>query len=89
VTKWDYKFVVRFRDYAAMSGSFADWVFYEDGNKLGKADIAQLTKKWGDEGWELVGISARSSLATIGPPGNLTSMGGTTTEELFVFKRPK
>ena len=48
-------------------------------------------KKLGDEGWELVTITARASRATIA--GNTVSnnvpTAGITTDELWVFKRAK
>ena len=46
-------------------------------------DIAQLLPAIGNEGWELVAISSRTSSFSI--DGQL----GLVTEEVWVFKRPK
>ena len=46
-------------------------------------DIANLLPALGDEGWELVAISSRTS------PFTVDGQSGLVTEEVWVFKRPK
>ena len=54
------------------------------GSKVGGWDepIVSELPGLGEEGWELVTVITRSS-----EPGSLT--GGITTDEMWVFKRPK
>ena len=45
-------------------------------------DITKKLRDFGEQGWELIDISARSDFTG-------SSAAGVTTEELWVFKRPK
>lgn len=82
--KWEYKVIFRYRDANYMGAETyraADWTYIEDGTKeLGTIDIIIKTKELGEAGWELAEISARS--------GN-PNFPGFTTEETWIFKRPK
>lgn len=46
-------------------------------------DIAELLPAIGNEGWELVAISSRTSSFSV------DAQSGLVTEEVWVFKRPK
>lgn len=64
------------------------WVFRSRGGKYNKGmddwnvDVTAVLPRFGDEGWELVSVVPRSSY-----PGD--QWAGITSEELWVFKRPK
>jgi hypothetical protein len=45
-----------------------------------KEDVVPQLPKLGEDGWELVAVS---------PHAGIIGASGTTTEELWVFKRPK
>jgi hypothetical protein len=74
--KWEYKIVHRIRR----------WEFDKarDAYRLTDWDIslAEMLPALGDEGWELVALAPRS--AHYG-----AESAGTTTEDIWVFKRPK
>lgn len=58
----------------------------EDGKPLNNStDIVVLSNSWGLLGWELVTILPRS----LAESAKTSGTSGTTTEELWVFKRPK
>jgi hypothetical protein len=67
---WEYKLVQRSR--ALAEGSAQDW----------DIDIAAQLPALGDEGWELVAISAHSSQGH-------AAHAGVTSDEVWVFKRPR
>jgi hypothetical protein len=108
--KWEYKTIFRKRGLPGQDPKDAyvhtlGWSYYsEDGNKISDDDIDVILSRLGEQGWELVSISPRSSItggvSTIyGFTANLvgggktegcsTDYAGLTTEELWVFKRPK
>lgn len=81
------------------------FVWWEDGNKLpGESNILQKSKELGEQGWELVSVTPRSGLTggrseiygftanIVGggkTEGSSTDYAGFTSEEMWVFKRPK
>jgi hypothetical protein len=71
--KWEYKVVHRQRGLESnpQSTRAGNW----------DTNVVQSLPQWGDEGWELVTVIARSDLS-----GDSTA--GFTTAELWVFKRP-
>ncbi len=73
VQKWEYLYELRKRE--PNSWSWAE-------PKAWTNDVASKLEALGEEGWELVAISPRSGLTG-------ESVAGITTEELWVFKRPK
>lgn len=81
--QWEYKvlFLTRYAKADSVSTLAATpWAYNEDGTSLGSANIYVKLRELGDAGWELTGISSRS-----GAPGH----PGFSTEEIWVFKRPK
>ncbi len=84
--KWEYKFVQRVRDIAGTAAA-AGWKVYDDGKSMGimGGDVAVLSAKLGEEGWELVSVTPRSSTVSL----HGTQTAGVTTDELWVFKRAK
>lgn len=65
--KWEYLALTRTRDKGLLS--IGSW----------KEDVVPRLPELGDQGWELVAVSAQAGV-----------MGsGTTTSEEWVFKRPK
>lgn len=80
--KWEYKTLYRLR-YAKREGNIfqpTEWDYMEDGKKIGTLDIQVKLRELGEAGWELVGMSPRSS-----NPNN----PGYSSEETWVFKRAK
>jgi hypothetical protein len=86
---WEYKSIVRTRGFptgnsvdAAVAAT--DWTqWYEDGQPIAApADPLAKVNQLGAQGWELITITPRSSLAS-----NWTA--GTTSDETWLFKRPK
>lgn len=76
---WDYKIIARSRDPFKVPFDWNNWS--EDAKALSTpVDILAKTKQLGEGGWELVSVTPRSSNA---------GAAGVTTEELWVFKRPK
>jgi len=56
--------------------------WFDDGKPLDETlDIIDISKELGLQGWELVAICPRSLPVSTGTTG-------TTTDELWVFKRP-
>lgn len=84
--KWEYRTISRTRGWKEPQGR-ERWHRASSWNQNIEAMLPQL----GEEGWELVAISSRSS--TLG--GYFTTsigsgdMAGFTDEETWVFKRPK
>lgn len=74
--KWDYKTLSRER---SVKGTRTD--IYVEANNWNQRIEDQL-HRLGNEGWELVTVVPRSSLAG-------THGAGFTSEELWVFKRPR
>jgi hypothetical protein len=70
--KWEYKTIRRRRSIRTFRGVLTGW----------DTDIEAMLPKLGEEGWELVAVSGRSSAFGMG-------YAGTTNDELWVFKRPK
>ncbi len=85
--KWEYKTVLRGRGWGKdTSVKDAPWSVATEWNvKIEEID------KLGDEGWELVAISSRSSYLGAVPSNALHTRdyAGFTDQELWVFKRPK
>jgi hypothetical protein len=90
--KWEYKFLTGKRDEIIINDPGTDEEFvrgynvwptwYEDGKPLNETlEIIGISKELGLQGWELVAICPRSLPVSTGTTG-------TTTEELWVFKRP-
>ena len=81
--KWEYKtlFLTRYAKPESVSRTAATpWNYVEDGANLGSIDVLAKLRDLGEAGWELTGISSRS-----GNPSN----PGFSTEEIWVFKRPR
>lgn len=83
--KWDYKHFLRSRNVVGtMLGGLKmdEWDVAEDGKSIGKGvDILAKSKELGNQGWELVSVTSRSTF-----PGQAGTLAGVTTEELWVFK---
>jgi len=86
---WEYKTIVRARTFPIGNSVNAsvpanDWsLWFEDGKQFPTPDdpLAKINQL-GDQGWELISITPRSSLAA-------DWIAGSTTDETWVFKRPK
>ena len=72
--QWEYKILYRKRNLGLGIGTISTTQW--------DVDIEQLLPSIGAGGWELVAVCSRSSIA-----GQVSS--GTTTEEEWIFKRPK
>jgi hypothetical protein len=90
--KWEYKFLKGQRDPIIINDSRTGEEFirgydtqlswFDDGKPLDETlEIMGISKGLGLEGWELVAICPRSLPVSTGTTG-------TTTDELWVFKRP-
>ncbi len=90
--KWEYKFLKGQRDPIIINDSRTGEefirgydtmpVWFDDGKPLDQTlDIMGISRELGLEGWELVAICPRSLPVSTGTTG-------TTTDELWVFKRP-
>jgi hypothetical protein len=99
---WEYKTINRFRDLNDEPGPLGknppeyglakDWgVSFEDGKRSPTPiNMASKLPQLGDQGWELVTVYAKSNNANNdGPRSNGLALNGVTTEDLWVFKRPK
>ena len=75
--KWDYKTLIRER---SVKGPRTTDVYVEANNWNRR--IEDQLQGLGNDGWELVAVVPRSSLAG-------THGAGFTSEELWVFKRPR
>jgi len=91
--KWEYLLLVRQRSFEIVKGK--PW-YYAGGwvNDIGDKrydDIGKLLETLGNEGWELVSVSPRSSYAggTTVQVNQTDDYAGFTDTELWVFKRPK
>ncbi len=94
---WEYKFLKGERKPLTETKGFAgaetitkiytkDLTWSEDGKPLDNStDIIALSNSWGLLGWELVTILPRS----LAESAKTSGTSGTTTEELWVFKRLK
>ena len=85
--KWEYKVLSRFRtaDYRDLLKNdidVSDWVYAEDGKDIGKQDLVQKLREFGDAGWELV-----SAVPLSGGTGD--NFAGFTSNVIWTFKRPK
>jgi hypothetical protein len=89
---WEYKFLKGQRDPIIINDPRSGEEFirgydivlkwFDDGKPLEEnLDILDISKKLGSQGWELVAICPRSLPVSTGTTG-------TTTDELWVFKRP-
>lgn len=81
--KWEYRILYRNRSLDKQSqyaNKATEWEYLEEGKSIGKLDINAKLRELGDNGWELVGISALSANPMI---------PGFSTEETWVFKRAK
>jgi hypothetical protein len=77
---WEYKSIAFAR--TANGGPWSSW--WEDGQRLRlPVNALSKAKELGDQGWELVSVSVRSSEA------GSNSYPGFTTDEEWIFKRPK
>jgi hypothetical protein len=77
--KWEYKTVGQGRGWDNQSATFLRATQWEP-----KIDLTAL----GEEGWELVSVVASSSVAG-GSARSTMDMAGLTTQQLWVFKRPR
>jgi hypothetical protein len=86
--KWEYLPILRSRVWDAIEskgllGKSTDWYKGTNWNM----DIIQKLKELGDQGWELVSVTPRSSYLGSNSAGS--DFAGFTSDELWVFKRPK
>jgi len=76
--RWDYKMIrIKFR----WQNNVADGIDFvsDGGTKLdGQPNILDFTRNLGTQGWELVSVT----------PFSLWSSGGSSTDEVMMFKRP-
>jgi hypothetical protein len=94
---WEYKTLVRGRDFQGRRDNDFPWlavavefhavasnwsVCYEDDKPINCPNMSQKLAQLGSEGWELVGVTPRSS--ELG-----SYYQGATTDDLWVFKRQK
>lgn len=79
--RWEYKFLYRERSLKSDS-YFGSTVVVMEAAKWNPRDLESQVKKLGEEGWELISVVPRSSFG--GP-----DEAGFTTDETWVFKRPK
>ena len=86
---WEYKTIVRSRGFptgnsvnAAVAAT--DWTtWYEDGQPIAApTDPLAKVNQLGAQGWELISVIPRSSLAS-------SWTAGATSDETWIFKRPK
>lgn len=82
--KWEYRIFLRTRGWEEVKGRVymkaTDW----------NADIVPVLKEFGEEGWELVAVVPYSSVCGGAPNMSWSrDYAGLTTEEMWVFKRPK
>jgi hypothetical protein len=88
--KWEYMFLVRSRGFSTdKDHPKAPWQVGSNWN----VDMDKKLAELGDQGWELVTVSPRSSYLggreVIGGGGVTLDYAGYTSEEVWVFKRPK
>jgi hypothetical protein len=88
--RWEYKTILRSRGWDEDKDSpRAKWLVGTDWN----VDIVKELEKLGNEGWELVAVSSRSSYLGGHKSGSMwgysDDYAGFTNQELWVFKRPK
>jgi len=86
---WEYKSIVRTRAFPTGNSvetavAATEWnTWYEDGQPIAApADPLAKVNQLGGDGWELISITPRSSLAS-------DWTAGTTSDETWLFKRPK
>lgn len=86
---WEYKTIVRSRAFPTGNSvetavAATDWtLWYEDGQPIAApSDPLAKVNQLGGQGWELIAITPRSSLAS-------DWTAGTTSDETWLFKRPK
>lgn len=89
--RWEYKTLYRTRRWTDdgsdnFSYQGGKWNITVDGQQYQGNDMHPLLRSLGDEGWELVAISPRSGF--LGRVGD-RDYAGFTSEEHWVFKRPK
>lgn len=98
MTKWEYLHIYRKRS-AAPRGSNS---YFRSGSnwestittaagskKIDARDFFDYTNRLGEDGWELVAISPRSGMLG-GEVANISlDYAGFTSEEMWVFKRPR
>jgi hypothetical protein len=75
--KWEYKAVTRVRNFIGSPRARQMWEWSPD-----SLEMSQRLAEMGEEGWELVAVVTES-----GTGGH--QVAGITTEEVWVFKRPK
>jgi hypothetical protein len=95
--KWEYLQISRSRIWGAIRPGesvhrASDWkksIHTADGElNIGKKDMPDLLARLGEDGWELVSISPRSSYLG-GSSAVPADYAGFTDHEVWVFKRPK
>jgi hypothetical protein len=95
---WEYKTILRSRGFAAAeenvqrAGEWDSWS--EDGKRLpSPVDIRAKLTQLGEQGWELVSVTPRSSVLggheTTDDGGVSSDYAGFTSDETWVFKRLK
>ncbi len=81
MTKWEYASVARVRSFEGAGVNNSP----RHPAKWDPEDLNAMLNKYGNDGWELVTVTTRSDTGG----GGADSLGGCTTSEVFLFKRPK
>ena len=87
--KWEYRSLIRWRGwkpYGHKSMIYDEFLWLAD--KWAPEDFSEKLTEWGNDGWELVAISPRSSHLGKTEVNTDAQVAGFTNEELWVFKRP-
>jgi hypothetical protein len=82
--QWDYKILNHTRQNDQNSGEFVE-AFYEDDKEAKFTSMTARAQQLGAEGWELVSAEPRS----IGGGSSFFATPGSTSSEIWIFKRPK
>ncbi len=93
--KWEYLHVYKNRGYEPWrkgegfhrAGDWRFFIYTKDGiSDIQFESMEDMTNKLGDEGWELVTFAAQSDFL-----GGIQAcdLAGFTTQQIWVFKRPK
>ena len=86
--KWEYKTIIRVRGWEAKKQGYE---FHVAGSKW-NVDIDKTLLEFGEDGWELVTVTPRSSIMggyNDGYSAHHHDYAGFTDQELWVFKRPR
>jgi len=86
MTKWEYKTIIRSRGWARdKDSSRGDWMKGTEWN----LKITTKLEELGEQGWELVTVISRSSYLGSHTYSGTDDYAGFTSDEVWVFKRPK